>query len=167
LLPAHSEAVAKETERQAVESCSPGRELRRTAQGRGQTAATVPVLPADLVIVPVESKQHENGTKEETLRWGEYTVAFFHYPNDRYPNNRLADVAQIRDSKGRVRIEVRHHKILGPLDEGGAVLRDFNGDGIPELRILGWSGGAYCCYTEYLFDRRGRLKNTLIYWGGE
>jgi hypothetical protein len=121
------------------------------------TILTWSLLPADSAIAPVESKQHENGTKEETLRWGEYTVAFFHDPNDR-----LADVAQIRDSKGRVRIEVRHDKILGPLDAGGAVPRDFNGDGIPELRILGWSGGAYCCYTEYLFDRRARLKNTLI-----
>jgi hypothetical protein len=99
--------------------------------------STCPSARGTSAIAPVESRDHPNGTKEETLHWGDYAVVFFHYPNDR-----LADVAQIRDSKGRVRVEVRHHKLLGPLNEGGAVLRDFNGDGLPELRILGWSGGA-------------------------
>ncbi len=89
-------------------------------------------------------------------------VQFFHYSDER-----LVDVARILDGKGRLRFEVRHSKLVGPLDEYGSLLMDFNGDGVPELRILGWSGGAYCCYTEYLFDLRGGLKNILIYRGGE
>jgi hypothetical protein len=130
--------------------------------------------------------RHENGTVEEVLPWGEYTVHFF-----RYGREELADVAQIQDGAGEVRFEVWDTHVLGPSAftdpssadgseaQGGGegdpsapqehwpTLRDLNGDGTPELRILGWSGSASCCYTEYVFDRRSTLRNVLIFRGGE
>ncbi len=107
--------------------------------------------------------QRENGTTEQTLRWGAYTVKFFHYMNPA-----LADAVQIRDQTGRVLREVRAERIVGP-DFGPEfpILEDINGDGLPELRVLAWTGGAYCCYTEYFFDRRRGLRNILIFAGRE
>jgi hypothetical protein len=148
---------------------------------------TVPLL-ALLCTVPASAQstviQHENGTVEEVLPWGEYTVHFFHYGR-----KELADVAQIQDGSGAIRFEVWDDHLLGPSSftdpssppaessggegdpsaqqESWPTLRDLNGDGTPELRILGWSGGASCCYTEYIFDRRPTLRNILIFRGGE
>ncbi len=107
--------------------------------------------------------ERENGTTEQTLRWGAYTVKFFHYANPA-----LADAVQIRDQTGRVLREVRAERIVGP-DFGPEfpILEDINGDGLPELRVLTWTGGAYCCYTEFFFERKRGLRNILIFAGRE
>lgn len=104
--------------------------------------------------------QLENGTLEKTLAWGVYTVKITHYQNQK-----LADVAQIRLSNGRVLQEVRGVGIYASSES--ALLEDFTGDGIPELRLLIWSGGAYCCYTDVVFNRARALKNILIFAGNE
>ncbi len=105
--------------------------------------------------------QFENGTLEKTLAWGAYTVKITHYQNPKF-----ADVAQIRASNGRVLREVRGVGIYAA-SESQALLEDFTGDGIPELRLLAWSGGAYCCYSDVVFNRARVLKNILIFAGNE
>jgi hypothetical protein len=41
---------------------------------------------------------------------------------------------------------------------------DYTGDGVPELLLTAYSGGAHCCTTYYLFDRSsGTMKNILAY----
>jgi hypothetical protein len=126
------------------------------------TAGLMLVFMATSASAGIKRIQLKDGTLKETLAWGKYTVVFLHYANDE-----LADVAQIRDAKGRILVTIRDVKILSSSPESGPLLRDINGDGVPELRIQTWTGGAYCCYTEYCFDLRGGLKNTLIYWGRE
>jgi hypothetical protein len=103
----------------------------------------------------------ENGTLEKTLTWGAYTVKITHYQNPK-----LADVAQIRSSSGRVLREVRGVGLYSS-SESQTLLEDFTGDGIPELRLTAWSGGAYCCYTDIVFSRARGLKNILIFAGNE
>jgi hypothetical protein len=101
----------------------------------------------------------------ETLRWGRYLVQFFHEEREGQ-----ADRVRIRGPDGRLLVEVRAEGILPPSrlqDPAQPMLRDLNGDGVAELRLLAWSGGAYCCYTELLFERRGGLRNLLIYRGQE
>jgi hypothetical protein len=105
--------------------------------------------------------QLQNGTLEKTLAWGAYTVKITHYQNDS-----LADVAQIRSSSGRVLREVRGVGIYSS-SESQTLLEDLTGDGIPELRLMAWSGGAYCCYTDIVFSRARGLKNILIFAGNE
>jgi hypothetical protein len=105
--------------------------------------------------------QLENGTLEKTLTWGAYTVKITHYQNEK-----LADVAQIRSPGGRVLREVRGVGIYAS-SQSQALLEDFTGDGIPELRLMAWSGGAYCCYTEVVLSRARGLKNILIFSGNE
>ncbi len=105
--------------------------------------------------------QLENGTLEKTLAWGAYTIKITHYQNEK-----LADVAQIRASNGRVLREVRGVGIYAS-SESQALLEDFTGDGVPELRLMAWSGGAYCCYTDVVFSRARGLKNILIVAGNE
>jgi hypothetical protein len=105
--------------------------------------------------------QLENGTLEKTLAWGGYAVKIMHYQNPQ-----LADVAQIRSSSGRVLREVRGIGIYAS-SESQALLEDFTGDGIPELRLMAWSGGAYCCYTDIVFSRARGLENILIFAGNE
>jgi hypothetical protein len=105
--------------------------------------------------------QLENGTLEKNLTWGAYTVKITHYQNEK-----LADVAQIRSSRGHVLREVRGVGIYAA-SESQALLEDFTGDGIPELRLMAWSGGAYCCYTDIVFSRARGLKNILIFAGNE
>jgi hypothetical protein len=105
--------------------------------------------------------QLENGTLEKTLAWGAYTVKITHYQDEK-----LADVAQIRLSNGRVLREVRGVGIYAA-SESQALLEDFTADGIPELRLLAWSGGAYCCYTDIVFSRAKGFKNILIFAGNE
>ena len=120
------------------------------------------ILICVLVLVSLTARaqtvQYENGTVEKTLRWGAYTVKFFHYVNEA-----LADAVQIRDVKGRVLREVRAPRIV----DSDAVLEDVNGDGVPELRVLAWTRGAYCCYTEFFFDRARGVRNILIFAGRE
>jgi hypothetical protein len=105
--------------------------------------------------------QSENGTLHKTLTWGAYTVTIWHYQNEH-----LADVAQIRSSSGHVWREIRGVGIFAT-SESLPLLKDFTGDGIPELRLIAWSGGAYCCYTDVVFDRAKGLKNILIYNANE
>jgi hypothetical protein len=105
--------------------------------------------------------QLENGTLAKTLTWGAYTVKIWHYQNEK-----LTDVAQIRSSSGRVLREVRGAGIYAS-SESQRLLEDSTGDGIPELRLMAWSGGAYCCYTDVVFERARGLKNTLIFNGSE
>jgi hypothetical protein len=120
------------------------------------------ILICILVLVSLTARaqtvQYENGTVEKTLRWGAYTVRFFHYVNEA-----LADAVQIRDSKGRVMREVRAPRIV----DSDAVFEDVNRDGVPELRVLAWTRGAYCCYTEFFFDRTRGVRNILIFAGRE
>lgn len=46
-------------------------------------------------------------------------------------------------------------KIGGPLEGGSPDLAsgsDVNGDGIPDLVLFGWSGGAHCCFVTWVFS---------------
>lgn len=106
-------------------------------------------------------EQFENGTFQKTLNWGAYNVKFWHYDNEN-----LADVVQIISSNGHVLKEIRGRGLLAT-SESFAPLEDLTGDGIPELRLMAWSGGAYCCYTDVVFDKSKSLKNILIYNGQE
>lgn len=40
----------------------------------------------------------------------------------------------------------------GSIHNGVDVGTDFNGDGVPDIALIEWSGGAHCCYTLYLFE---------------
>ncbi len=102
----------------------PGVRQGYAARGKEVASASTRGPAADWHAGSIRSKEYENGTREETLRWGKYSVQFFHYSDER-----LVDVARILDGKGRLRFEVRHSKLVGPLDEYGSLLMDFNGDG--------------------------------------
>ena len=57
----------------------------------------------------------------------------------------------VRDLNGR--------EVLSEDDSSFAILlddRDINGDGIPDLVVLAFSGGAHCCWTYYFFSQDPR-----------
>jgi hypothetical protein len=116
-------------------------------------------------------KQIGLSTCWETIKWGSDTVKYYHYDNEDNP-----DLVQIFDARGRLAFEVRGNtNILPPQlntrkdkDESyEPTLRDLNGDGIEELLIVSWSGGAYCCYTDFVFDHSSGIRNILIWYGEE
>jgi hypothetical protein len=102
----------------------------------------------------------ENGTSQRSFAWGAYRVTVW-----QYANADLADVAQVRAPGGEVLLDVRG---TGLLRSGVKSLEDFTGDGVPELHLMGWTGGAYCCYTDLLFQRTPQgVRNILIFGGRE
>jgi hypothetical protein len=101
-----------------------------------------------------------NGTVQRSFAWGAYRVTVWHYVNPE-----LADVAQVRAPGGKLLLDVRG---AGLLRSGAPFLEDLTGDGVPELHLMGWTGGASCCYTDLLFQRTNNgLRNILIFAGRE
>ncbi len=89
-------------------------------------------------------------------KWGQYTIAI-----DRLGTNPDDSPQRLRilDGKGRTLKE-----IVGPR-YGEVRLVDVTGKGAGDLHISNWSGGAYCCRTEWIFTKRNGVRNILSHWG--
>lgn len=121
------------------------------------------VLAVTVQAATLENLTLENGTRVRRFAWGAYTVTMRHFLNPK-----LADSVQVTRRDGRVLLEVRGTGLLSGTDSGesGEALEDFTGDGQPELHLLAWSGGAYCCYTDLLFQQsKTGVRNVLVFNG--
>ncbi len=121
------------------------------------------VLAVTVQAATLEPGTLENGTEVRRFAWGAYTVIMRHFLNPK-----LADSVQVTRQNGRVLLEVRGAGLLVGTDSGeaGKALEDFTGDGQPELHLLAWSGGAYCCYTDLLFQQtKTGVRNVLVFNG--
>jgi len=122
----------------------------------------------------VEIRDLDNGTRIESFLWGNLTVKF-----ETFIDDRLAATTQIITPDGKKLLEVRAPRFIVPCysDDREAFVREFFldlfGDGKPELKLTSWSGGAYGCYRDLIYEysegegENGELKNILIYDGGE
>jgi hypothetical protein len=143
----------------------PVREVRRwvlpSAIGASAlfTACTTPSSPMlDRRRAPVDATFRPEDApgaieRTESFAWGRYTLKIFHFAS-----SESGEIAQIRDGD-RVLREVGAPSIL---EDREGLFRDWTGDGVPELRLTASSGGAYCCYVEYLFDRTRGVENALM-----
>ena len=121
------------------------------------------LLISSVLAVTVQAATFENGTQVRRFEWGAYTVTM-----RRFLNPKLADSVQVTRRDRRVLLEVRGAGLLTGTDSGeaGKALEDFTGDGQPELHLLAWSGGAYCCYTDLLFQQtKMGVRNILVFEG--
>lgn len=92
-------------------------------------------------------------TSDPALRHGAYTVEI------QRDDSGGAQTAVIRRGRERVWEGSGFRFSLGEApgaDEGDRValppaVRDLTGDGVPELVLADWSGGAHCCFTYYVF----------------
>jgi len=55
------------------------------------------------------------------------------------------------ERSGQVVVDEALDKSLGPAGEQAVQVRDLDGDGRPEVIVDGYSGGAHCCVTTYLW----------------
>jgi hypothetical protein len=86
----------------------------------------------------------------QTLAWGSYSL--------RIEENEEGQVARILLA-GRTLVEVRDFRLEASLVE-------VTGRPPKELLLTGYSGGAHCCTTHYLFTQEGGLRNLLYQeWG--
>lgn len=105
------------------------------------------------VVLPVPE------TTDTTLRHGAYTVEI------QRDDSGGAQVAVIRRGRAPVWQGTGFRFTFGEApgaDEGDRAalppaVRDLTGDGVPELVLSDWSGGAHCCFTYYVFTLGPRL----------
>lgn len=67
---------------------------------------------------------------------------------------------EIRDAKGR-RVRLVEGFLVSNVKE-----EDLTGDGMPELLIETYSGGAHCCFEAFVFSLGHRVENLLHFLGG-
>ena len=56
------------------------------------------------------------------------------------------------DKDGRFSVRTSDNKDYSPKQGESITVKDITGDGIPDLIISMWSGGAHCCYSTYIFS---------------
>ncbi|MFI4967279.1 MAG: hypothetical protein ACHQAU_01030 [Gammaproteobacteria bacterium] len=95
----------------------------------------------------------------QTAQFKDYEIRLYHQPDcEAKPESRIAGLQILKAGK-QVYVQTGYSFALGypleqdqPPDSVKPVLgMDFSGEGIPELLISEWSGGAHCCYTFHLF----------------
>ena len=97
----------------------------------------------------------------------DYQIKLYHQDCDAEPESRIAGF-EIWKGGQRVYVQTGYSFALGyaleqdqPPDSVKPKLGDdFTGEGLPELLISEWSGGAHCCYTFLLF-RLGETFNHI------
>jgi len=97
--------------------------------------------------------------KPQSTSFKEYEIRLYSQPDcETEPESRIAGVQILKDGK-QVYVQTGYSFGLGyPLEQDQppdsvkpVVGLDFSGEGIPELLISEWSGGAHCCYVFHLF----------------
>jgi hypothetical protein len=95
-------------------------------------------------------------TAPKPQRWGAFTVRLETITREGLMNTK----ATVTDAKKNVLAILEDEKVE-------AAQRDYTGDGVPDLLLSAYSGGAHCCTTYYLFDRSsGTVQNILAYAAG-
>jgi hypothetical protein len=84
----------------------------------------------------------------------------------------MQEVCEVsKDGQEVFRVDDYHRIKLGiPFGGGGLVLEpgsDVNGDGIPDLVINGWSGGAHCCFTSWILSLGDDFRIMAEVTGGD
>jgi hypothetical protein len=97
--------------------------------------------------------------KPQTTPFKDYEIRLYAQPDcDAEPESRIAGLQILKDGK-QVYVQTGYSFAPGyPLEQDQppdsvkpAVGMDFSGEGLPELLLSEWSGGAHCCYTFHLF----------------
>jgi hypothetical protein len=102
----------------------------------------------------------------------DYQIKLYHQECDAEPESRIAGFEILKGSQ-RVYEQTGYSFAIGyALDQDQPpdsvkpqVGDDFTGEGMPELLISEWSGGAHCCYSFHLFrlaDRFSRIQDIPL-----
>jgi len=88
------------------------------------------------------------GSGEQTQRIREFSISVFRHPRADADEFQDECIAEIKDRKGKPLFSSHDHG-LEILPITGS---DLNGDGEPGVVIEGYSGGAHCCWTYWIFS---------------
>ncbi|HEY1772105.1 MAG TPA: hypothetical protein VGH91_02805 [Gammaproteobacteria bacterium] len=103
--------------------------------------------------------------KPQSVPFKDYEIRLYSQPDcEAEPESHIAGLQILKEGK-QVYVQTGYSFALGyPLEQDQppdsvkpALGMDFTGEGIPELLISEWSGGAHCCYSFHLF----RLGETF------
>jgi hypothetical protein len=95
----------------------------------------------------------------QSTTFKDYEIRLYNQPDcQAEPESRIAGLQILKAGK-QVYVQTGYSFAIGyPLDQDQppdsvkpTVGMDFSGEGVPELLISEWSGGAHCCYTFHLF----------------
>lgn len=101
----------------------------------------------------------------QSTTFKDYEIRLYHQPDcQTAPGSRIAGLQILKAGK-QVYVQTGYSFAIGyPLDQDQppdsakpTVGMDFSGEGVPELLVSEWSGGAHCCYSFHLF----RLSDTF------
>jgi hypothetical protein len=130
----------------ALPTAGPAAPAAAAAQGPAPT----PQAPLD----PERPKAQWTIKEERTV--GPYTVRQWH---DQASDMPWGDIATI-SAPGRPQIQMTMMSAIG--DTTG---KDLTGDGVPDIEIQTYSGGAHCCFGTVLYQAGSTLTKLLDYQG--
>jgi hypothetical protein len=121
-----------------------------TAAAAAARPTPTPQAPAD----PERPKAQWTIKEERTV--GPYTVRQWHDQSSDMPWGDIATISVL----GRPQIQMTMTSAIG--DTTG---KDLTGDGVPDIEIQTWSGGAHCCFGTTLYQAGATLTKLLDYEG--
>jgi hypothetical protein len=100
----------------------------------------------------VEPAQH-------TMEWGKLTVREIPPPEGAGPGAKCH--VQVLDKAGKILVD------LSDVFASDTALYELTGGGVEELEVNMYSGGAHCCYTNYVFTQDGGFRQLIDLPGGQ
>ena len=118
-----------------------------------------------LLLVAVDSAQAYR-SDDETRKIGSYRFVLYHFEW----NGKEGKMMQIWKGRKKIFEKSAHQQFIFSMDKqmesfnlrpnDPIVVRDLTGDGIPDVIVEEWSGGAHCCYTFDIYSlSASKLKN--------
>lgn len=118
------------------------------------------LLAATLVsATPALAQSADGSDRPSVLKWGALRVRTIARPADA-PAGAVSHL-RIEDKSGRFLAD------LNDVIVAGVTLRKLTGNPIPDLEVDMFSGGAHCCFTNYVFTQNGTFHRLIDLPGGQ
>jgi hypothetical protein len=117
------------------------------------------VVLETMLLACAHAQRADDAPGPSAMKWGALTVRTIPRPENA-PAGAMSHL-RIEDKSGRVLADLKDVMVAG------AKLRKLNGNRIPDLEVNMFSGGAHCCYTNYLFTQNGGFHRLLDLPGGQ
>lgn len=112
-----------------------------------------------LAATPASAQTNGNAGRPPVMKWGKLTVRTTERPADA-PAGAMSHL-RIVDRNGRVLADLKDAMVTG------VTFRKLTRSRIPELEVNMYSGGAHCCYTNYVFTQAGGFHRLIDLPGGQ